>query len=254
MQQNYCQQFGKTFENLRQKLPVLDDALNKFQITLDEAALDKIHDFENERGKFTKNYQEQAEALLEVWKKELDYPFDIDFEDSGRVVAKGTVGTQYMKRQTKTTYFPSLIRRVEGNVVFYNQNLPSLDYLEEVTGTLGINDNENLRSAKRLRFVDGDFDCSLAGIECLDSLERVGGSFHFNNTKLQVLPKLKKVGETFSFYDVRIRDFEKAFPSLEYLGGDVVVDYGVLSDYLIAMKQNPKGKVRIVGDIRPKID
>lgn len=160
-----------------------------------------------------------------------DFLSSVRFENSQRVIIDCAINSGGPLAQI--FYIPSLIRKITGDLRCNNEAMTFIDYLEEVDGSLLVNNSSSLRSMKRLRRIGGNANFANTNIESLESLEEAGGLDLNNVQSLKSLPKLKKVRGDADFSGTCIERLD--------LLEEVVADCS-LNNSLVSMK-----KLRKVG-------
>jgi hypothetical protein len=234
---NPCQLLREQFSQLssgRHLADLLDDFFYSCSSKQEKAVTNLLQ----ERKEFFAVYQKYVSQLLVDWYGSDEIKDQIDFESSGRVVIKGSLfdGFDFASGKKTINHFPSIIRKVEGDLMLVKAEISSLDYLEEVgTLNLALSTVESARRLKRvnhrlrlteckirnlssLEFVGGNLVArSVRELEQMENLRFVGGNLNIQDSSIKKLPELIRVNGI--FYAVSAKDFSAA-PKLKIVGSD----------------------------------
>lgn len=190
MNQSYCQQLTDAFNGLRKRVGEIEVVMSKAWIDLDESIAPQLEPLFQQQNEIQEAYQRQAREMVKTWFGNQYMGSFIRFEKTGRVVITRdvTVGDK--------SYFPSLIRAVEGTLdlsILSNGALETMDFLEE-TEDISMH-NSQLKSAKRLKHVHGYVTSQHSRLQALESLETVDGHLSLRSAfDFKGLPKLRTCG------------------------------------------------------------
>lgn len=201
--------------------------------TLEPKKLLEFKERLSEKMRFYNIYKQKVRALLEKWAPGNHLSNRVQFDSLGRVSILDDLFV------VNKSYFPSLIRQVEGMLdMTKSENLHDLSHLYSVTGNL-VAAETSLKNLHNLRFVGGDLDVSYTDIADLSNLHWVGGSFYgYEDLQITEIPQLERVEEDFycshssyqQFADLReigravylcgfdLECFRELFPRLESVG------------------------------------
>jgi hypothetical protein len=188
-------------KNPCQVLTELHDGLNFFdrdQVRLNELlnegdgdGLAEILSFVKERESLYSEYQSQVKRMLNKWLGIEIFSNVVKFAEDGRVIIDCNLE---FDRNYKGEFFPSLIKKINGDLSIKTHSFDKLDFLEEVTGDLRFV-GSSISSLRRLVRVDGDLNAEGGrNLDDLSSLESFGGSLRIGYTRLKSLPSLFHVG------------------------------------------------------------
>jgi hypothetical protein len=180
-------------------------------------------------GRKVKNILKQRWMFFEIYKHNVfelfayKYPYmlgnEMVFDNDGRVIIKGDVKCESLSRRD-FGYFPALIKKVEGNLTFFENPIEHLDHLQEVSGELYAGHMSSLKSMKSLRKA-GELVIRGMGLESLPNLERVKGSLHAKDLQsLRSLGSLTYVGGDLKLSNSGIENLD----NLVEVGGHLVLD------------------------------
>jgi hypothetical protein len=162
-----------------------------------------------QREAFLKDYQAQVEKLLMDCFKGVDVSGKVEIASDGRVVVNG--GLKLEGRDID--YFPSIIKRVSGELNIQRTKLQNLDHLEEA-GTIKAAGLETLQSMNSLTSVEEHLFIAETNIRSLPSLQMVGGLSASEAENLESLPRLRIVKNSLSIWGTKI----KTLPELTMVG------------------------------------
>jgi hypothetical protein len=210
MSKNHCQELKELYNSYYQEqVPASFDVSERVTAKQCMEFQQRLH-----KKEFCwQTYQEKVVCLLTQWHGANSFIDAIEFEENGRVVIEGDLDL-YEKRKK---YFPSVIRKINGNFVAVGNNFQELDFIEEVGG-LDCKGVGSLTSLQRLRIVKSSILLDRSGVENLSSLEQVNGEISIAETRsLLSLSSLNIVGGTCNFNDSNLQ----SLPNLEYVMGSL---------------------------------
>jgi hypothetical protein len=189
LQQNNCQLLKDKFGRLTAVGSL--ELLLKRGSTQGKKELDLMEQLTKERVELWQSYQQKARQLLRQWFDSDEFTDSIYFEDDGRVVVDTDLNLQQVNR---LSYFPSLIRKVEGSLLISDPDFEHLDFIEEV-GSLYLKNAKKIKSLNRLRKATNTIDIAQTSIESLPDLVEVGRELFARDLEtLHSLPNLEEAG------------------------------------------------------------
>lgn len=197
----HCQRFQARFADLNTQIEELNAFLQTFTSTTDASIAQTV------KGKadsfhipqdFMAEFQARTREILTTFfknyfkkPKELQqFLNQLNFEENGRVIC--TVPPLYREGE-RVTYFPNIIRKVEGDLDLFETRIRILESLEEIEGSLIVRGKPIWRSE-----------------------QNEWGSITFS--KFKAAPKLVRVKNDIDLSLTNIKDFRKAFPALKQVG------------------------------------
>lgn len=218
-----CQTFQNQFAEILKQVQGLDDGFTEFMGTASRLDLESLQNgidgHYKIKSEFMTQFQDQARELVETWLKQHYVPYILDsylgkvkFEDSGRVVFGDHILATHSGK--KFSYFPSIIRKLEGTLVLEDTNITMIDELEEVGGTISA-DGAPIRSMKRLKRIGGGASFEHSKIANLEALEEAGNLTLEECQNITSLPNLKSVEESLNIKYSPI----KSLDALQKVGG-----------------------------------
>lgn len=248
----YCQQFKNKIAQWKKELEGVKVLLGEYLKSGEEEKVGEIREklevISDEQEKFLEDkFKKKATEILRQWwpnKKEEEkekFVDQLEFDEKGRITVK--IGLDL--RDSRVSYFPSLIKTIQGSFVAYPIKTESLDGLEEIENNLHCLGMSRLKSLKKLKRIGGKANFGLTGIESLRALEEIGadlniaGVYTIKNIKgfRKVFPRLKKIGKevnSISNISIHLSSVQLASlkPQLEQLidRGELTID-GTIKEY-----------------------
>jgi hypothetical protein len=237
-QDNPCLQLRSLFTSLPSySVPEVLDDLGEVEFQIIRKAL------QQRKGLFKQYKKEVLQLFGKLYFNRAfpDIRKQVKFEQNGRVVVEGDLSVV----GPHISYFPGLIRKVEGDLFISQTKIEHLDYLEEAEN-IYFRLSDGVISLKNLRLVKGDCEIKQTRIKTLPSLEKVAGKLDAQNlVSLKSLPALESAGsidvqgsrienmllleEVEGGLDISLTPL-KALPLLETVGSFKAVDANQLKD------------------------